>query len=81
MVVGFTTTYAISAYHQKGCEFRSHSWRGVYDTTLCSKVCQWLSMGRVVCSGTNLIQLQYCLQYVKVLIILNKQCIRYHEVT
>ena len=35
MVVGFTTTYAISAYHQKGCEFRSHSWRGVCDTTVC----------------------------------------------
>ena len=42
MVVGFKTTYVISAYHQKGCEFRSHSWRGVCDTTLCSKVCQVL---------------------------------------
>jgi hypothetical protein len=29
MVVGFTTTYAISAYHHKSCEFRSRSWRGV----------------------------------------------------
>jgi len=27
MVVGFTTTYAISAYHH--CEFESRSWRGV----------------------------------------------------
>ena len=29
MVVGFTTTYAISAYHHYSCEFKSHSWRGV----------------------------------------------------
>jgi hypothetical protein len=25
MVVGFTTTYAINAYHHKCCEFESHS--------------------------------------------------------
>jgi len=25
MIVGFTTTYAISAYHHKRCEFESHS--------------------------------------------------------
>jgi len=25
MVVGFTTTYAISAYHHSRCEFESHS--------------------------------------------------------
>ena len=42
MVVGFTTTYAISVYHQQKCEFESHSWRGVLDTILCEKVCQWL---------------------------------------
>jgi len=29
MVVGFTTTYAISAYHHWCCEFESRSWRGV----------------------------------------------------
>ena len=40
MVVGFTTTYAISAYHHKSCEFESHSWQGVLDTTLSDKVCQ-----------------------------------------
>ena len=35
MVVGFTTTYAIGAYH--------HWWvRGI---TLCDKVCQWLAAG------------------------------------
>ena len=32
MVVGFTTTYAISAY-----EFEPRSWRGVLHTTLCDK--------------------------------------------
>jgi hypothetical protein len=38
MVGGFTTTYAISAYHHKSCEFEPHSWQGVLDTTLCNKV-------------------------------------------
>jgi len=28
MVVWFTTTYAISAYHHWCCEFESRSWRG-----------------------------------------------------
>ena len=41
MVVGFTTTYAISAYHHWSCQFESHSWRVVFDTTSCDKVCQW----------------------------------------
>jgi len=40
MVVGFTTTYAIDAYHHLGCEFESDSWRDVLDTILCDKVCQ-----------------------------------------
>ena len=41
MVVGFTTTCAISAYHHKSCEFEPRSWRGVVpDTTLCDEVCQ-----------------------------------------
>ena len=43
MVVGFTTTYAISAYHHWCCEFESRSGRGVLDTTLCDKVCPWLA--------------------------------------
>jgi hypothetical protein len=43
MVVVFTTTYVISAYHQWSYEFESHSWRCVLDTTLCDKVCQWLA--------------------------------------
>ena len=40
MIIGFTITYAISAYHQSCCEFKSRSRRGVLDTTLCDKVCQ-----------------------------------------
>jgi hypothetical protein len=40
MVVRFTTTYAISAYHQARCEVESRSWRGILDITLCDKVCQ-----------------------------------------
>jgi hypothetical protein len=28
------------------CEFESRSWRGVLDTTLCNKVCQWLAASR-----------------------------------
>jgi hypothetical protein len=40
MVVGITTTYAISAYHHKICKFESRSWQGVLDTTLHDKVCQ-----------------------------------------
>ena len=42
LVVGFTTTCGISAYHHWICEFEPHSWWGVLDTTLCDKVCQWL---------------------------------------
>jgi hypothetical protein len=40
MVVGFTTTCAISAYHHESCEFESRSWRGVLDITLRDNVCQ-----------------------------------------
>jgi hypothetical protein len=46
MVVGFTTTCAISAYHHWSFEFESRVLRGVLDTTLCDKVYQWLSAGR-----------------------------------
>jgi hypothetical protein len=35
MVVGFTTTYAISTNHHEHCEFESHS----SNTTLFDKVC------------------------------------------
>jgi hypothetical protein len=40
MVVGFTTTCAISAYHHLSCELQPLLWKGVLDTTLCDKVCQ-----------------------------------------
>ena len=46
MVVGFTTTCAISAYHNQSFDFESHSWRGVLDTTLCDKVCHLLATGQ-----------------------------------
>jgi hypothetical protein len=39
MVVGFTTIYTMSTYHNYSCEFESCSWRDVLDTTLCNKVC------------------------------------------
>jgi len=37
LLVGFTTTYAISAYHHKRCEFECRLWRDVPDATLCDK--------------------------------------------
>ena len=52
MVVGFTTTCAVSAYHHQSCEFEPRSWRGVLDTTLCDKVCQWLAAGLWFSPGT-----------------------------
>ena len=52
MVVGFTTTCAISAYHHWFCEFEPRSWRCVLDTTLCDKVCLWLAPGQWFSSGT-----------------------------
>ena len=50
MVVGFTTTYVISANHHWSCEFESSSGE-VY--LLCGKVCQWLVTGRWVSPDTN----------------------------
>jgi hypothetical protein len=38
MVVGFTTTYAIGAYHHWCCYFEVH---------MCDKVCQWLAEGQL----------------------------------
>ena len=49
MVVGFTTTYAISAYHLWWCEFKSWSGRGVQHK--CDKVCQWLATGQCFFPG------------------------------
>ena len=39
MIVGFTTTCAISAYHHNSYEFEPSSWQGVLDT-FCDQVCQ-----------------------------------------
>ena len=58
MVVGFTTTCAISAYHHYICGFEPRLSRVVLNTTLCDKVrqllvtCQWFSPGTLV-SATN----------------------------
>ena len=51
MVVGFTTTCAIRAYHHYRCEFESRSGE-VHDTTLCDKVCQLLATDRWFSPGT-----------------------------
>ena len=51
MVVGFITTYAITAYHHYHCAFKSFSWRGILDTTLCDTVCQWLVAGQWFSQG------------------------------
>ena len=53
IVVGFTTTYAISAYHHWSCEFETRLWRGLLDTTSCDKVCQWLVTGQCFSPGTR----------------------------
>ena len=50
MIVGFTTTCAINAYHHFCCEFEPRLWWGVLDTTLCDK--QWLATGRWFSPGT-----------------------------
>ena len=52
MVVGFTTTCVISAYHHWSFEFESRVLRGVLDTTLCDKVYQWFAVGRWFSQGT-----------------------------
>ena len=35
MVIGLTTTYALSAYHHKSCEFEPRSWRCVHFDKVC----------------------------------------------
>jgi hypothetical protein len=53
IIVGFTTTSTISAYHHFSYEFEPCSWRGLLDTTLCDKVCLWLATGQWFSSGTS----------------------------
>ena len=52
MVVEFTTTSAISAYHHYSCELEPRSCGGVPNTTLCDKVCQGLAAGLWFSLGT-----------------------------
>jgi hypothetical protein len=52
VIVWFITTYAIGAYHPLRCEFEPRSWRGVLDTTLYDKVCQWLVTDLLFSLGT-----------------------------
>jgi hypothetical protein len=46
MIVGFTTTCVINAYHHLSCEFEPRSWRGALDTTICDTVFQSRATGR-----------------------------------
>ena len=50
MVVGCIITCVISAYQV--VSLNPDSWRGVLDTTLCDKVCQWLVAGQWFSPGT-----------------------------
>ena len=52
MVVTFTTTYAISAYHHWRRVLESRSWRGVLNTILCDNVGQWFMTGQWFSLGT-----------------------------
>jgi hypothetical protein len=54
MVIGFTTTWAISAYHHYSCEFEPRSWRGVLNAALYDEVCQWFATGQWFSPGTPL---------------------------
>ena len=50
--LGLQQLSVLIATNYKCCEFESHSWQDVLDTTLCDKVCQWLSPVTLV-SSTN----------------------------
>ena len=52
VVFGFTTTYAISASWSLTLWVQIQFRRGGLDTTLCDKVCQWLSTGLLFSPGT-----------------------------
>jgi hypothetical protein len=51
MVVGFTTTYAFSAYHHESCGYEPRSWRGLLNKTLCDKCLSVTCDRSVVFSG------------------------------
>jgi hypothetical protein len=46
ILVGFTVTYAISAYRLWRCEFESRSGEVYSIQHICDKVCQWVVAGR-----------------------------------
>jgi hypothetical protein len=48
----YTTTCGISVHHHYSCEFKSPHARGVLDTTVCDKVCQWAATDRWFSLGT-----------------------------
>jgi hypothetical protein len=52
LCLGTVVICAITAYHYLSCEFEPCSWRGVLDTTLYDKVCQWPSKSRWFSPGT-----------------------------
>jgi hypothetical protein len=52
MVVGFSTSYAISAYHHWSSKFESRTWLGVLDITFGDKVDQWHAAGLWFSPGT-----------------------------
>ena len=62
MVAVITTTCAISAYHHCSCEFEFGSWRGVLDTALCDKACQWLAadLWFSLCTPVSSTNKSYC---------------------
>jgi hypothetical protein len=55
MIVGFTTVYAISAYHHYCCEFESRSWGRVLDTTFMIKLQPISHVGKKVAPGWALV--------------------------
>jgi hypothetical protein len=53
MIVAFTTTCTINAYHHWSCVLQSRARPGIIDTTLCYKVCQRLAAGLWFSPGTQ----------------------------
>jgi hypothetical protein len=53
------------------CEFNSRSLRGIPDTTLCDKVCQWLTTGRLFSPDTQVSSTNKTDRYDKTEILLN----------
>jgi hypothetical protein len=46
------TVYQLYSIRDKGYEEKGHTWRGLLDTTLRDKVCQWLATGRLLSPDT-----------------------------